>query len=111
MCHEGAVLTRVFVSRVIRVSSQWRIQDFPEQGSPTPKGGAPIYPLDPPLLNPLNCLPLLRMENLACVHFRNTIYPKQDEIVNDHRRNINNRLLSFNVSFHLHNDIEIALST
>ena len=22
---------------------QWRIQDFPEEGAPTPQGGAPIY--------------------------------------------------------------------
>ena len=24
-------------------SNQWRIQDFPEEGALTPKGGAPIY--------------------------------------------------------------------
>ena len=22
---------------------QWRIQDFPEEGAPTPRGGAPTY--------------------------------------------------------------------
>ena len=25
------------------LSIQWRIQDFPEEGAPTPRGGAPTY--------------------------------------------------------------------
>ena len=27
----------------INVHNQWRIQDFPEEGAPTPRGGAPTY--------------------------------------------------------------------
>ena len=37
----------MFSQRKIKHSSinqfQWRIQDFPEEGAPTPRGGAPTY--------------------------------------------------------------------
>ena len=71
----------VFLLNVRRFSlNQWRIQDFPEEGAPTPRGGAPTYdfakflkncmklkefgppggasltpPLDPPLLTFIFC--------------------------------------------------------
>ena len=40
-----SVSTTVLLRQLLctNVTLQWRIQDFPEEGAPTPRGGAPTY--------------------------------------------------------------------